>query len=155
MMGKAIIWSAAVVAIVAVSCVVLLRLEEQRRRVRQMPKVIASISYTLATIINENAAGLEEPLVKGDPAAWRMLDPTERRWLLAKAARDLSIAPEWATMVENDAWGNPLRFEVHRPPRRVELRITSAGRDAQFDTADDISCTTEETAPPELWEQDP
>lgn len=133
-------------AFVLIVCASALRRMQHRARLNRMPKVIASLSHVLETLVNERARPLERRLVKGDPTSWRELDVREHPWLLGEAARHADASPQWEDMVRTDAWEPALRSEVRRPRRRLEFRTTSAGPDGRFDTGDDIGCTTEEPA---------
>ena len=75
-------------------------------------------------------------------ADWRILTQDEHVWVLGALAPirvNDDTAPNLRAEGFRDPWGQMYRFEVRQlPDGMVRVRATSAGRDGQFGTADDL-----------------
>ena len=112
----------------------------ERSRTARASKVVQSLAFAIEMYLNEAPDVLERRLASG--ASWRSLDPDECLWLVDEVARRNDIPPEWKALVLNDTWGTPLRMDVRRVTDGLEFRLTTAGPDRQFATADDFTRTT-------------
>ena len=139
-MTKRVVRNAAIVILGAAAVIALVKAAdyhvERRARVGRLPKVIASFDQVLLMYINESDR-LEQRLAKEESTEWRQLNEVERTWLIDAVMRQADISSEWKDWVNRDPWDQPLRVEVRRPQSGIQFRITSAGPDGRFGTADD------------------
>ncbi len=127
------------VVVIAVAVVGVFVVQHQQRHQRA-PRQIQNLNgfvHVVSVLMNEHDS-LDRHFGNQAGAAWRTLDDAERRWLVGELTRNLDISAEWMTGLLVDVWDSPVRVENHFESGRLRFRITSAGEDGRFDTADDF-----------------